>query len=136
MGRVYDLKSLFDRLNRIYFDGRLSDIQVEWANRKPERALRSVTLGEYFADRKLIRISRRLDQARVPLFFLEHILFHEMLHAVFPRDSHKMHTEKFRKFERMQPDYERAKAWEKKNLKLLFEADQMNLFTRKKRIEL
>jgi hypothetical protein len=128
LGSVYDLQSLFDRLNRIYFDGRLKS-KVEWARRQAPKAKRSVVLGEYFKEKDLIRMSRRLDNPRVPLFFVEHILFHEMLHAVFPRDPHRMHTPKFRHYEKMQPDYERAKEWEKKNIKILFEASQLGLFS-------
>lgn len=130
LGRFYELQSLFDRLNRLYFDGRL-DAKVEWSRREPAKAKRSVTLGEYFKETHTIRLSRRLDNPRVPLFFVEHILFHEMLHIVFPRDPHRMHTEKFRQFERMHLDYERAREWEKKNLKILFEAPQLDLFQKK-----
>lgn len=123
MGQSYDLDSLYDRLNRIYFDGQL-EISIRWSHRSPSKAKSSVELGHYNADKKEIVISRRLDSPRVPIYFIEHVIFHEMLHHVFPRDNHRMHTEKFRRFERLHPDYEKARAWEKDNLKILFQSAQ------------
>jgi len=123
MGRVYDLQSLLDRLNRLYFDSSLP-IKIEWSRRTPQKATSSVELGSYNSKEAKITISRRLDNPRVPLYFLENVIFHEMLHHVFPRDQHRMHTAQFNKYERMHPDFERAKAWEKSNLKILFESAQ------------
>jgi predicted metal-dependent hydrolase len=125
-GRVYDLPSLFDRLNRLYFDSQLK-LQVRWSARALPKAKRSVLLGSYQDESKTITLSRRLDNPRVPLYFVEYVLFHEMLHAVFPRDDHRMHTEKFRTFERMHPDYERAVKWEKESFSILFEKSQGEL---------
>jgi predicted metal-dependent hydrolase len=118
-GKTYDLQSLFDRLNRLYFDGKL-ELQVRWSIRKPVKASSRVLLGYYTSQKKMITMSRRLDNPRVPLYFVEHVLFHEMLHSVFPNEKHRMHTEKFRKYERMHPDYERAREWEKQSLSILF----------------
>ncbi len=84
-------------------------------------------LGAYYAEHQVIRMSKRLDNPRVPLYFVEHILFHEMLHAVFPRDDHRMHTPKFKAFERLHPDYERAREWEKSSIQILFEKAQTEL---------
>jgi hypothetical protein len=126
IGRCYDLQSLFIRLNKLYFDSSL-ELEVRWSQREVPRATRKVILGRYMPADKLIILSRRLDNPRVPLYFVEHVLFHEMLHAVFPRDDHRMHTESFRKFERMHPDYERALEWEKSSIKVLFEKSQTSL---------
>ncbi len=127
LGRVYDLHSLYDRLNRLYFDGSLQ-LEVRWSSRKSGKARSRIILGTYQERTKTITISKRLDSPRVPLYFLEHILFHEMLHAVFPRERHRMHTEKFKKFERLHPDFERAREWEKQSEKILFEAGQISFF--------
>lgn len=99
-----------------------------WSRRSPQKAKTGIELGRYEKEKRRIVLSRRLDNMRVPLFFVEHVLFHEMLHAVFPREKHKMHTEKFKTFERMHPDYERAVAWEKSSLHILFDAPQTHLF--------
>lgn len=127
LGKTYDLMSLYERLNRLYFDGQLK-LEIRWSSRQPTRARRSVVLGQYCDRTKTITISRRLDNPRVPLYFVEYVLFHEMLHSVFPSEKHRMHSEKFQRYERMHPDFERAIEWEKKSLHILFEPAQPSLF--------
>ncbi|PIR22673.1 MAG: hypothetical protein COV44_06780 [Deltaproteobacteria bacterium CG11_big_fil_rev_8_21_14_0_20_45_16] len=127
LGRTYDLQSLYDRLNRLYFDSQLK-LSIRWGKQNLVKARSNVLLGSYFDKSKEIVISRRLDNPRVPLYFLEHVIFHEMLHSVFPREKHRMHTEKFKKFERLHPDFDRAREWEKTSLKILFESNQISLF--------
>lgn len=130
-GRVYDLPSLYARLNRLYFENRI-ECDVVWAgSRTTTKARRRVVLGSYCQERKRITLSRRLDRPDVPLFFVEYVLFHEMLHALFPREPHRMHTEKFLKFEKMFADYDRAIRWEKENLKILMSASQPSLFSQR-----
>ncbi len=127
LGKVYDLQSLFHRLNERYFDNKIA-ATVQWSSRNPLAARRSIVLGTYQSKSNKITLSKRLDQPHVPLFFVEFVLFHEMLHALFPREKHRMHTEKFRQFERIFPDYERAIRWEKENIKLLMQPKQTSLF--------
>ncbi|MDB5036605.1 MAG: hypothetical protein JWQ35_133 [Bacteriovoracaceae bacterium] len=126
VGKVYDLQSLFDRLNRLYFDRRL-ELSIRWSKRSIVKAQTRVLLGYYSGQKKQITISKRLDNPRVPMFFVEHILFHEMLHAIFPSERHRMHTDKFKSFEKLHPDYERARIWEKESIKVLFEKPQKTL---------
>ena len=123
IGQAYDLQSLYFRLDRLYFDGSLN-VNIQWSTRNLPKARTSVQLGSYENKTKTITISKRLDNPNVPLFFVEHVLFHEMLHAVFPSEKHRMHTAKFKQFERLHPDFERAQAWEKKNMKILFQKAQ------------
>lgn len=128
LGRAYDLQSIFNRLNRIYFDSSL-ELTIKWSARLPRKAKTSIELGSYHHESKTITISKRLDRPEVPLYFLEYVVFHEMLHHVFPREKHRMHTEKFKRYERMYPDYERAVEWEKKSLRILFDGAQKNLWS-------
>lgn len=123
VGKTYDLQSLFERLNRLYFDSQLN-LTVKWSNRTPAKATTKVLLGYYSPQKRTITISRRLDRPEVPLYFVEHVLFHEMLHAVFPNERHRMHTDKFRHHEKMHPDYERAREWEKNSIQILFQKSQ------------
>ena len=123
--RTYDLPSIFERLNKLYFDGKL-EVEVKWSRVSPGKAKRSILLGSYHAKTRTINLSRRLDSPRVPLFFVEHVMFHEMLHAVFPREKHRMHTEKFLRFEKLHPDYERARQWEKEHIKILMDSTKMS----------
>jgi hypothetical protein len=61
-----------------------------------------------------------LDQQFVPLWFLQYVLYHEMLHSVVPdevsRGRRRVHTEEFNRRERQFPRYRRARHWEEENL--------------------
>ena len=67
-----------------------------------------------------------LDRPDVPGFFVDFIVFHEMLHQLFPsgdatgRRVH--HPRAFRERERAFPVYEAALRWERENLRLLLKA--------------
>jgi hypothetical protein len=84
-------------------------------------------MGSYSADTKVIRIHPALDQKRVPRFFVEWIVFHEMLHQVHRArrlaDGRRcVHTPEFLEQERTFHDYERAIRWEHENLDLLLQS--------------
>ena len=61
-------------------------------------------------------------QRWVPRWFIEYVVFHEMLHSVVPdkydrkRRRRIVHTEEFLEKERKFRWYRRAKAWEVANL--------------------
>lgn len=80
-------------------------------------------MGVYDHLTRTIRIHPSLDRPEVPLFFVEYIVFHEMLHQAVPgkdtgsRKQH--HGPEFRARERRYPEYARALTWEKENLNLL-----------------
>lgn len=116
-GRVYDLSLLHSELNRLYLGGR-STAAVTWG-RRPRRATRTIRLGSYDPLRHLITLSPRLDRRDVPQYMVEYVLFHEMLHEVLgigerPDGRRKIHSKTFRLMEETFPDYERARAYEKK----------------------
>ncbi len=83
----------------------------------------SIKLGSYSADARLIRIHPALDQRRVPSYFVEWIVFHELLHHLHGIVRHEgkrcVHTPAFCADERRFPDYLRATAWERENLDML-----------------
>jgi len=81
-------------------------------------------MGVYFHDQKVIRIHPALDDARVPRYFVEMVVFHEMLHQIHPPavdavGRRIVHGPDFRAAERRFPGYLRARAWEKAHLHLL-----------------
>jgi len=81
-------------------------------------------MGVYFHDQKVIRIHPALDDARVPRYFVEMVVFHEMLHqnpSAGGRRSGSPHRPRPRlsRRERRFPGYLRARAWEKAHLHLL-----------------
>ena len=59
----------------------------------------------------------------MPLFFVEFIVFHEMLHQLFPSSNgpgrRVHHPRAFRDRERAFPLYEAAIGWERENLRAL-----------------
>lgn len=116
-GRHHDLAALFSRLNNEYFDGRVK-AGITWGTRRRGRAVRLRTLGSYSSHTHMIRINPLLDSGSVPKYFIEFVLYHEMLHADLGTEKKNgrrlVHSRAFRQRERLFADYERALAWEKK----------------------
>ncbi len=117
-GRFYNLREIFDKLNREYFSGKVDAI-VTWGRMSPRRSVRKRTLGSYNAETRTIRINPILDSPKVPRYFIEYVLYHEMLHADIgiKRDRNgrlAAHTREFRKREREFRYYNEAQQWEKR----------------------
>ena len=119
-GKYFDLREIFDRLNRRHFRGRLRRYQVVWGRRRKQRPKDYFVFGTIQEEDRVIRINPWLDQPFVPRWFVEYILYHEMLHSVVPdemRGSRRLvHTEEFNRRERKFPQYSRARRWEADNL--------------------
>jgi hypothetical protein len=121
-GRVYDLQAIYERVNLAFFDGRI-EAQIGWGRAVGGRRRRTIRMGVYDHQTRTIRIHPALDRPEVPAFFVDYIVFHEMLHQAVPgkltgaRKQH--HGPEFRAREKRYPDYQRARAWEKQNLGLL-----------------
>lgn len=114
-GQTYDLQKIF---NKILLVLPITDVFIGWSNRTRRGKFRSITFGTYDKHRRQIRINPILDDPQVPLYFLEFIVYHEMLHAVCGSmiDSSgrcSVHTREFRQRERQFPDFQKAKEWEK-----------------------
>ena len=118
-GCHYDLKEIFGRLNIEYFNGKLAS-SITWGARRKGRARRR-TLGSFAACSDLIRINPVLDARRVPRYYVEFVVYHEMLHAEFALrvgpergngSRRRVHDAEFKRREREFKDYERAVSWE------------------------
>lgn len=119
-GRVHDLQALFDRLNQTFFGGTL-DARITWGPApRREGPRRSIKMGSFAVEDRLIRIHPVLDDASVPEYFVAWIIFHEMLHGkheVVRRNGRRcFHPKAFLADERLFPDYDRACAWERANI--------------------
>jgi predicted metal-dependent hydrolase len=119
-GRYHDLQAIYDRLNADRFGGAL-DARITWGpvtSRRQRR--RSIKMGSFAVEDRIIRIHPALDQSCVPDYFVAWIVFHEMLHGkheVRRKDGRRrFHTKEFLEEERTFSEYERAHAWEKANL--------------------
>jgi hypothetical protein len=120
MGRAHDLQAIFERLNAQYFAGRL-DARITWgAAPRRRRPRRSIKMGSFAVEDRIIRIHPVLDHAAVPDYFVAWIVFHEMLHGkhavVRKGDRRCFHTKEFLAEERTFGEYERAAAWERANM--------------------
>lgn len=122
-GRYHNLTALLASSLAMVGDPELDPIRITWG--KHSRGKRSIRLGSYDFERRLIRIHPALDQAWVPRLFVEFVVYHELLHALCPPDqgAHRrsVHTPAFRAKERQYPWYEEAVAWEATNLTRLLE---------------
>lgn len=122
IGRTFDLQAIFDELNRDHFGGAV-EAAIGWGREAPRRRRRSIKMGTYFHDTRVIRIHPALDRPEVPEFFVRFIVFHEMLHHVVQPVTvggrRVSHTPEFRRREQAYPEYDRAIAWERKHLALL-----------------
>jgi len=109
-GRVYDLQRIFSRVNRRYFDGEIEKPSLTWSQRRT----RSI-LGHHDAAHDTITISKTLDSPDVPEWFVEYIMFHEMLHIKHPariiNGRRYYHTPAFRAEEKSYPRYVQAQEW-------------------------
>jgi hypothetical protein len=109
-GRVYDLDRMFTRLNHRYFGNQLEKPVITWSQRRTRRIL-----GHHDRIHDTITISKTLDGREVPEWFVEYILYHEMLHIKHParlvNGRRYYHTAAFRADERRFPHYDEAQRW-------------------------
>ena len=107
-GTHVDLESLFNRLNREYFEGSLVRPRLSWSVKKSRHLL-----GRYDATHNVIFISRIFDARDLPPYVIEFVLFHEMLHLKHRSRVHDsrmlVHTPEFKAEEKTFRDYERAR---------------------------
>ena len=109
-GQVYDLRRLFTRLNQRYFDNVLPRPSLGWSQRPTKRLL-----GHHDYAHQAIVISRSLDDADVPPYVIEFLLYHEMLHLKHPpravNGRQHYHTAAFRAEEQRFARYDEAMDW-------------------------
>jgi hypothetical protein len=109
-GRVYDLEEIFASLNQRFFDGAMKKPVLSWSKSKTRRIF-----GHHDALHETIVISRPLDDARIPRFVTEFVLYHELLHIKHPariaNGRRQIHSPAFRRDERDFPDFEAAEKW-------------------------
>ncbi len=122
LGRYFDLRQLFTQLNHTYFQDGIQ-ARIGWGRMPPRRRRKSIRLGVYDHQTREIRIHPALDRVEVPTFFVEFIVFHEMLHQLFPSSNgtgrRVHHPRAFREREKAFPLYAAALRWERENLNLL-----------------
>lgn len=123
-GRFFDLREIFDRINRRFFNNALRNYTICWGRRRRKAPVRYFVFGTIREDERIIRIHPLLDAEFVPAWFIEYVVYHEMLHAVVPEETfstgrRKVHTDEFYRREKQFPNYARARRWESENLSRL-----------------
>src|SRR6266513_6282146 len=74
-GTHFDLRPMFENLNKRYFRGRLRDYKVMWGRRRRQRPKEYFIFGTIQEQDRVIRINRALDQLFVPAWFLRYVLY-------------------------------------------------------------
>ncbi len=123
-GEHYNLKEIYDLLNRDYFESKL-ELGITWFGSAERKARRHRKLGLFCFRTNQIKIHRLLDQAHFPPYFISYVVYHEMLHSVCPpvkarRGRYRIHHSDFKMKEREFADYAAAKRWEEENKRLFF----------------
>jgi len=98
-GERYDLSILFNKLNKEYFRGQLSQPRLVWSSRRSIRRL-----GYFHPEINTIAVTQKLDEKNIPRMLVEYVLYHEMLHQHFGVKNHNgrryAHTSAFRTAEK------------------------------------
>lgn len=123
-GNVYDLKRIYDDLNREYFDNALK-LHITWFGKTHTRNRSRITFGLYYDPLKLIKINRLLDQVHFPDYVIAYVVYHEMLHYVCPtyvdeKGQKHIHSKEFKAQEKKYPYFDLAEQWLKKHHNELF----------------
>lgn len=124
-GCTYQLRPLYEAINKKYFNQELN-LSITWYGRKTRKRTRTrITFGQYVSGLRLIKIHRMLDHPFFPEYFVCFIIYHEMLHSIVDgkmdeRGRYCYHSAAFKEREKAFEEYHRAIEWEKKNKTLLF----------------
>ncbi len=126
LGQFHDLEWLMKKASDLLQnDPELEGIKITWGRKG--KGKRSIRLGSYDFEQRLVRIHPSLDQRWVPGFFIEYIIYHELLHALYPpvddgSGRRDVHTKEFRQMEELYPHYKEALAWEAQHIHLLLQS--------------
>ena len=120
LGIYHNLLELFENLNQEYFDNKVS-ADIRWGKRHSKSRKRSITLGTYCSKNRRITIHRALDQALIPKLCVDRIIYHEMLHQIYPvklgrYGRRQIHTREFKQAEKLFLGADMADKWISQNL--------------------
>ncbi len=121
-GEYFDLRAIFEKLNASYFKKTpLRNFTITWGRRRRLPPREYFVFGTIQEEDRVIRIHPLLDAPFVPAWFIEYVVYHEMLHSVVPDEPgpggrRRVHTDEFHRRERQFRFYTRARAWEDENL--------------------
>ena len=106
-GNCYDLDKIFNKVNKEYFAATVGKPRLTWSKIHTYRKF-----GHYEPARDRVAISLTLDDARIPEFVVEFVMYHELLHKhhgeKWSNGRRMVHTPEFRLDERRFKLYKEA----------------------------
>ncbi len=109
-GQYFDLEAVYMRVNAEYFAGGLERPRLTWSKTPTARKM-----GHYQVATDTVMISRTLDEASVPPFVVDYLMYHELLHKKLGikqvNGRHYGHTAAFRAAEKQFTQYTEAAAF-------------------------
>ena len=120
--RHRNLLRMFDKVNAAYFSGTACG-GICWSNMRI--GVDQVTFASCQLEERIIRINTLLDDSRVPYWYVEFVVFHEMLHLHLGHNHYnddrkeEDHTPRFVSLEKRHPHYKKACEYEEKKLKYI-----------------
>lgn len=116
VGKCYNLQEIFERICIIYFQKKLP-LRIAYFPKPRYKKSSGITFGSYDHGQKLIRINALLDDPFYPLYFVEFVIYHEILHYIFPmrleENRRILHGAEFKRHEKKFCHYAKAKLFEK-----------------------
>lgn len=113
-GHVRNLEDSFNRVNIRYFSGQLKKPILTWSEERTHHIL-----GHEDSAMNTVVISKSLDRRNVPIYVLDYIMYHELLHikhgTAYKNGRKHVHTEEFRADEKKFIWYRAAEEWLKHN---------------------
>ncbi len=105
-GNHYDLEKVLKSILRAH-KLKVKNFNITWSGHVPKtKRRRSIKFGSYCQRTRTVTIHPELDHPDVPAYFVEYIVYHEVLHAVFPPEKSKgkirreVHGADFKRFEK------------------------------------
>ena len=125
-GEFYNLKEILLSLNKEYFDDKL-ELKITWFGKGRITKTR-LLFGSYDSKLKLIKVNRILDEKNIPEYVVKFIIYHEMLHHIFPikikNRRRSIHHREFKEKEKKFPEYLEATKFLKQLATDLFKNSQ------------
>jgi hypothetical protein len=117
-GCRYDLREVFDTINRHYFNSCLTSF-LRWGATASKLSFQATRKGPDGIPYHCITIAGTYDHPDVPRFAIEAIMYHEMLHIHLPprneRGRRVIHGADFKKMEQAFPHYRSWRLWERES---------------------
>lgn len=123
-GLIYNLKDIYDELNKEYFNSSLK-LSITWFGTHIQKNRTKINFGLYYDTLRLIKVNRIMDSSSFPEYVLKFVVYHEMLHYVCPsyyddKGVHRIHSKEFKALEKKFAQYKAAQAWLKDSTADLF----------------